>query len=78
MVNHKSLYYSVLALAASHIYLIDGSWCMHDLTLRYYSNALTELAQLVANVSEFENHNGLLMSVMLLYIHGVSWSGSSN
>ncbi|RSL60492.1 hypothetical protein CEP54_006735 [Fusarium duplospermum] len=74
MVNHKSLYYSVLALAASHIYLIDGSWCMHDLTLRYYSYALTELAQLVANVAEFENHNGLLMSVMLLYIHGsMSW-----
>ncbi|KAM0426558.1 hypothetical protein ACHAPT_008250 [Fusarium lateritium] len=74
MVNHKSLYYSVLALAASHIYLIDGSWCMHDLTLTYYSNALSELAKLLANVAEFENHNGLLMSVMLLYIHGsMSW-----
>ncbi|CAM1510683.1 Fc.00g010180.m01.CDS01 [Cosmosporella sp. VM-42] len=69
-VSNKSLHYSALACAASHIYSIDASWRMHDLALTYYSNALRELSKLLATTSQPENHNGVLMSVILLYLHG--------
>lgn len=71
MVMHKSLYYAVLACSASH-YRIDETWHRQDLALIYYSKALKELSALLATVSCYENHNGLLMSVILLYLHGVS------
>ncbi|KAJ3533901.1 hypothetical protein NM208_g7776 [Fusarium decemcellulare] len=74
MVTYKSLYYSVLACAATHIYLVDASQRMKDLALTFYSGAVKELSNLLKSVPELENHNGLLMSVMLLYLHGVmSW-----
>lgn len=73
MVTHKSLYYSVLACSAAH-YMNDESWYRQDLALMYYSKALKELSTLLATVSSHENHNGLLMSVMLLYLHGVSYA----
>lgn len=72
MVEHKGLYYSVLANAASHLHFIDDSSRMQELALTYYSNALRGLSSLLTQASQLENHNGLLMSVMLLYLHGVS------
>lgn len=74
MVQHKSLQYSVLANAASHIHFIDDSSHMQELALTYYSHALRGISKLLTSVSQLENHNGLLMSVMLLYLHGVHLS----
>jgi hypothetical protein len=72
MESHKFLYYSVLACAASHLYLVDGSMRMQDLGLTYYSSAITKLSTFLNTTSRLENHDGLLMSVMLFTIHGVS------
>jgi hypothetical protein len=73
MVEHKCLHYSVLANAASHLHFIDASSQMQELALTYYSKALRGLSNLLGRTSGLENHNGLLMSVMLLYLHGVSY-----
>ncbi|KAH7263795.1 hypothetical protein BKA59DRAFT_466716 [Fusarium tricinctum] len=70
MLAHKSLYYSVLACAASHMFLGDSVWEMHYIALSYYSQGVNELSVLLRNVSEYENHDALLMSVMLLYLYG--------
>lgn len=71
MINHESLRYSVLANGASHLHFIKSSKPMQELALTYYSNALKDLSSLLARPFELENHNGLLMSTMLLYLHGV-------
>ena len=72
MTRHKSLYYSLLANAASHIHFIDTSSTMQELALTYYSNSLKDLSRLLETAGhELQNHNGILMSVMLLYLHGV-------
>ncbi|RSM08356.1 hypothetical protein CDV31_008168 [Fusarium ambrosium] len=77
MVTHKSLYYSMLACSASH-YMNDESWYRQDLALMYYSKAVKELSTLLATVSRHENHNALLMSVILLYLHGCLGWGTAN
>lgn len=71
MLTHKSLYYSVLACAASHMFLGDSVCEMHYIALSYYSQGVKELSVLLSNVSEYENHDALLMSVILLYLYGV-------
>lgn len=71
MLTHKSLYYSVLACAASHIFLGDSVLEMHHIALSYYSQGVRELSALLKNVSEYEHHDALLMSVILLYLYGV-------
>ncbi|KAJ9640173.1 hypothetical protein H2204_003398 [Knufia peltigerae] len=76
MVQHESLQYSVLANAASHIHFIDDSSQMQELALTYYSQALRGLSELLVKASQVENHNGLLMSVMLLYLHGCMGRGT--
>lgn len=73
MASYKFVYYSVLTCAASHIHLIDTSARMQELALIYYSSAITKLSQLLTAPSQLEYHNGLLISIMLLYIHGVSF-----
>ncbi|KAF1847997.1 uncharacterized protein K460DRAFT_374944 [Cucurbitaria berberidis CBS 394.84] len=72
MINEKSLRFSVLANAASHIHNINDSSSMQQLALHYYSEALRGLASTLARPksSRLANHNGILMSVMLLYLHG--------
>lgn len=72
MVTHRSVYYSVLACAASHIYLIDAHSSMQELAISYYSNAITEVSSFLATASHLETHNALLMTVILLYVYGVS------
>ncbi|KIW17822.1 hypothetical protein PV08_05017 [Exophiala spinifera] len=76
MVQHESLQYSVLANAASHIHFIDDSSTMQELALTYYSQALRGLSELLVKASQVENHNGLLMTVMLLYLHGCLGRGT--
>lgn len=71
MISHRSLYFSVLACAASHVHLIDTSTPAQGLSLTYYTKATRELSDVLKNGSKLENHNGLLMSIMLLYLHGV-------
>lgn len=44
---------------------------MQELSLTYYSNSLKGLSELLGGVSQLEDNNGVLMSVMLLYLHGV-------
>ncbi|CAI4215975.1 unnamed protein product [Parascedosporium putredinis] len=77
MTRHKSLYYSLLANAASHIHFIDTSSTMQELALTYYSHSLKDLSRLLAtSAHELQNHNGILMSVMLLYLHGCMGRGT--
>lgn len=68
----RSLQYTVLANSASHIYSIIDSAQMQELALTYHSQALRSLHELLDTDSQLENHNGLLISVMLLYTLGVS------
>jgi hypothetical protein len=70
MVTNKSLYYSVLACSASHIFLSGSGREMNQVALSYYSRGVRELSVLLSNTSQCENHDALLMSVMLLYLHG--------
>ncbi|KAH7137733.1 hypothetical protein EDB81DRAFT_948910 [Dactylonectria macrodidyma] len=70
IVHHKGLYYSVLACAASHIYLVNSSSQMQELALTYYANSIRELVRFLTRASQPENDNGLLMSVMLLCLQG--------
>ncbi|KAF7563531.1 hypothetical protein G7046_g570 [Stylonectria norvegica] len=75
--HDKSVYYSVLACAASHLYCIDESSHMQELALGYYSKALRSLSRLLARNSQLENDNGLLISVMLLYLNGCMGYGTA-
>lgn len=76
MVQHKSLHYSVLANGASHLHLLDENNNMQELALNYYSSAIKDLSKLLAQEERLENHNGLLMSIMLLYLHGCMGRGT--
>lgn len=71
VVQHRSLQYSVLACAASHLHFVDTSSQMQELALTYYSQAIRGLSEMLASASQIEDHNGILMSVILLYLHGV-------
>lgn len=76
MVQHKSLHYSVLANGASHLHLTDDNKGMQELALNYYSSAIKDLSKLLNQEEGLEYHNGLLMSVMLLYLHGCMGRGT--
>ncbi|KAJ9611173.1 hypothetical protein H2200_004356 [Cladophialophora chaetospira] len=76
MVQHKPLRHSVLACAASHLHFVDESPQMQELSLTYYSQAIRGLSDMLAKISQLENHNGLLMSIMLLYLHGCMGRGT--
>jgi hypothetical protein len=66
----KSLYYSAMACAASHIHLSDNCEWMHQISLWFYSNAITRLGSLLMRNPRLD-HDGLFSSVLLLAIHGV-------
>lgn len=74
MVDDKSLRYAVLANAASHISIMDTNPDMESLALNYYSRAMKGLSGVLANANDpyLASCDGFLMSVMLLYLHGVS------
>ncbi|ETN43748.1 uncharacterized protein HMPREF1541_02907 [Cyphellophora europaea CBS 101466] len=69
MTVHKSLYYSVLACSASQLRSLSGTQQMHGLALEYYSRGIETVSSLLA-VESAATHNGLLMTIILLYLHG--------
>lgn len=73
---HDGLRYSVLANGASHLHLVDKNDSMYELALTYYSNALQHLVKSLDKEQEAAENNGLLMSVMLLYLHGCQGRGT--
>ncbi|KAK7215765.1 hypothetical protein V2G26_003768 [Clonostachys chloroleuca] len=74
METHKSLYYSILACAASHMSIIDASSNMKYMALAYYTNSVRELASLLSTISQDDKNDGLLMTIMMLSLHGLaSW-----
>lgn len=66
-----SLQYSILACAASHLYMIDRSASMQQLALSYYSSAITQLLRLLTDTRQPVNYDGLLSTIIFLNIHGV-------
>jgi hypothetical protein len=72
MSGSKALHYSVLANSASHRSYADKNPGLHELSLSYYSRSMRGLAQTLAGTPRYEQHNAILISVMLLYLHGVS------
>jgi hypothetical protein len=74
MVDDRALRYAVLANAASHISIMDTNPDMESLALSYYSRAIRGLSNILehANDPYLASCDGFLMSVMLLYLHGVS------
>jgi hypothetical protein len=73
MEEHDSLRYAVLANAASHLHFVDASSWMQVVALTFYSSAISSLSRLLATCSVDEKDDGFLMSVMMLYLHGVSF-----
>ncbi|CAH0050793.1 unnamed protein product [Clonostachys solani] len=74
METHKSLYYSILACAASHMSIIDASSNMKYMALGYYTNSVRELSSLLSTISQDDKNDGLLMTIMMLSLHGLaSW-----
>jgi hypothetical protein len=74
MISDESLRYSVLANAASHIYNMDTNPGMQSLALEYYSKSIRGLSDKLTQADDphLARCNGFLMSIMLLYLHGVS------
>jgi hypothetical protein len=74
MVTDESLRYSVLANAAAHIHNMDMNQGMQSVALQYYSKSIRGLTNILDEASNpyLASCNGFLMSVMLLYLHGVS------
>ena len=68
---HQSLYCAVMACAASHIQSIRSCTRMQEIALTYYSSAITKLSRALTTASQPQDYDTLLMSIMLLYIHGV-------
>ncbi|KAF2109666.1 hypothetical protein BDV96DRAFT_651644 [Lophiotrema nucula] len=78
MVQENGLRYSVLANAASHMHFVEECPKMQQMALLYYSKSLKGLSDMIVKSSQFESHNGVLMSVMLLYLHGCIGRGTYN
>ena len=66
-----SLYNSLLACAASHLYMMDGVDTMLQLGLTYYSTAIQQLMSCLGNDEHLRNDDGLLSAIIFLIIHGV-------
>lgn len=75
MVDNQSLRYSVLANAASHIHNGDSNSSMLSLALSYYSRSINSLWSVLTQASDsfLTSSDGCLMSIMFLYLHGVSF-----
>lgn len=71
-----SLHYSILASAAAHMYAVDVSPQMERVALSYYSKAVCELSLFLSHNTDkglsAEDNYGVLISIILLYIQGVS------
>lgn len=69
VVRHPSLYYSMLACSAAQVHSLSGASQLHSLALEYYGRSLKYICQLPETESS-ASHNSLLMSIILLYLHG--------
>ncbi|KXJ87154.1 hypothetical protein Micbo1qcDRAFT_125212 [Microdochium bolleyi] len=76
MSSHDGLYYSVLACSASHIHLLNNSTPAQSFSLQYYSSATKALSVQLTGPADPEDDNGLLMTVVLLYLHGCMGLGT--
>ncbi|KAH7071239.1 hypothetical protein BKA63DRAFT_578403 [Paraphoma chrysanthemicola] len=78
MVDDEGLRYAVLANAASHIHNVDTNPGMQSLALKYYSKSIRGLSHVLdqANDPYLASCNGLLMSIILLYLHGCLGKGT--
>jgi hypothetical protein len=74
MMDSKSLQYSVLANAATHLHFMDESAPMQELAMGYYWLSIQSLRQTLASGKRIKDDNSILMSIMLLYLHGVGAS----
>ncbi|KAF4123071.1 hypothetical protein GMORB2_6619 [Geosmithia morbida] len=76
MTRSRSLYFSVLACAASHLHFTDAKPQMQELAIRYYSDAVRSLSRQLASgpstslVPDGQDDVDVLMPVMFLYLHG--------
>lgn len=70
--EYTCMHHSLLANAAANLHFVDAKPRMQVVALTYYSHALGGLSKLLAQGGTSEADDGLLMSVMLLYLHGVS------
>ncbi|KAJ1323758.1 RNA polymerase II-specific transcription factor-like protein [Microdochium nivale] len=77
MLGLPSLRYSILACAAAHMHVADASPHMEQLALSYYAKAVGELSAWLNNIGnksedalQIEDNHGVLISVILLYVHG--------
>ena len=67
----RSLYNSLLACAASHLYLMDGADTMLQLGLTYYSNSIQQLLKCLTGTHQSQSNDALLSAIIFLTIHGV-------
>lgn len=73
MPHFAGLRYSVLANAASHLFLAGESSRMQDLALHYYNRSLRGLSTAISrsDASEWNcRNNDILTSMIFLYLHG--------
>lgn len=69
MAHNPSLYYSMLACSATQVHAYSGTAQLLGLALEYYGQGMRHVSRLL-EVDSVANHNGLLMSIILLYLHG--------
>ncbi|KAK0385525.1 hypothetical protein NLU13_6705 [Sarocladium strictum] len=73
----KSLHYSALACSAAHIQLTNNANVEQPVSpITYYTNATKELSGMLGHTRQPEGDNGLLTSVILMYIHGCMGLGT--
>jgi len=65
----------VLACAASHMDMIVESPWLHELSLTYYSRAVSDVNRALDGINSIGDRScdALLTAIIFLYIRGVSW-----
>ena len=79
MPHCAGLRYSVLANAASHLFLAGESSRMQDLALHYYTRSLRGLSTAISRCDNNEwksGKNDILTSMIFLYLHGNMGNGT--
>ena len=69
----------VFACAASHMYLVSEKTQLHELSLTYYSRAVSDVNRALDGIDSIgdKSCDALLTAIIFLYIHGVSLPGRS-
>jgi hypothetical protein len=69
MTKHPSLYFALLACSAAQVCSLSGTSQLHGLALEYYDRGIKHVSELL-DVDSVANHDGLLITIILLYLHG--------